>query len=86
MAAPHVAGVAGLVWAARLALTANQVCGALLRSAVDLPPAGRDDYYGYGRLNAEAAVRSVVPPPSGPPPGPHRVYLPLVMSPPFVCP
>jgi thermitase len=86
MAAPHVAGVAGLVWSARPALTASQVCGALLRTAVDLGTPGRDDIYGYGRLNAEAAVRSVVPPPPGPPPGPYRVYLPLVMSPPFVCP
>jgi subtilisin family serine protease len=86
MAAPHVAGVAGLVWSARPALTASQVCGALLRTAVDLGTPGRDDLYGYGRLNAEAAVRSVVPPPPGPPPGPYRVYLPLVMSPPFVCP
>jgi subtilisin family serine protease len=86
MAAPHVAGVAGLVWSARPALTASQVCGALLRTAVDLGTPGRDDIYGYGRLNAEAAVRSVVPPPPGPPPGPDRVYLPLVMSPPFVCP
>jgi subtilisin family serine protease len=86
MAAPHLAGVAGLVWSARPALTASQVCGALLRTAVDLGTSGRDDIYGYGRLNAEAAVRSVVPPPPGPPPGPYRVYLPLVMSPPFVCP
>ncbi|WP_322800281.1 S8 family peptidase [Thermoflexus sp.] len=86
MAAPHVAGVAGLVWSARPALTADQVCGILLRTAVDLGSPGRDDIYGYGRLNAEAAVRSVVPPPPGPPPGPYRVYLPLVMSPPFVCP
>ncbi|MDT7883385.1 MAG: S8 family peptidase [Thermoflexus sp.] len=86
MATPHVAGVAGLVWSARPALTASQVCGALLRTAVDLGTSGRDDIYGYGRLNAEAAVRSVVPPPPGPPPGPYRVYLPLVMSPPFVCP
>ncbi len=86
MATPHVAGVAGLVWSAGPALTASQVCGALLRTAVDLGTPGRDDIYGYGRLNAEAAVRSVVPPPPGPPPGPYRVYLPLVMSPPFVCP
>jgi len=86
MATPHVAGVAGLVWSARPALTADQVCGILLRTAVDLGSPGRDDIYGYGRLNAEAAVRSVVPPPPGPPPGPYRVYLPLVMSPPFVCP
>jgi subtilisin family serine protease len=86
MATPHVAGVAGLVWSARPALTASQVCGALLRTAMDLGTSGRDDIYGYGRLNAEAAVRGVVPPPPGPPPGPYRVYLPLVMSPPFVCP
>ncbi|WP_376788680.1 S8 family peptidase [Thermoflexus sp.] len=85
MATPHVAGVAGLVWSARPALTADQVCGILLRTAVDLGSPGRDDIYGYGRVNAEAAVRSLVPSP-GPPPGPYRVYLPLVLSGPFRCP
>ncbi|GBD09337.1 Thermophilic serine proteinase [Candidatus Thermoflexus japonica] len=79
MATPHVAGAAGLVWSVRPALTADQVCGILIRTALDLGTPGRDDYYGYGRVNAEAAVRSLLPP-SGPSPGPYRVYLPLVLS------
>ncbi len=55
-AAPHVAGVAALVWAANPALTAAQVRGILEQTAVDLGPVGRDDDYGYGRIDAGAAV------------------------------
>jgi serine protease len=32
---------------------------ALKRSATDLGPAGRDDQYGYGMINARAAVRGL---------------------------
>lgn len=83
MAAPHVAGVAGLVWSMRPAFTADQVCERLLRTAADLGPPGRDDVYGYGRVDAYAAVRPFGPPP----PGPYRAYLPLVLrGTPFQCP
>ncbi|MCS7252116.1 MAG: S8 family peptidase [Thermoflexus sp.] len=81
MAAPHVAGVAGLVWSRRPTLTPNEVCNLLLSTADDLGVAGRDDIYGYGRLDAFEAVWAAQPPASSPPslPGSYRLYLPLVV-------
>lgn len=81
MAAPHVAGVAGLVWSRQPTLTAQEVCSVLLSTALDLGAGGRDDSFGYGRVDAEQAVRAVSSggsPPS-PPPYPKRLYLPLVL-------
>ncbi|WP_322798287.1 S8 family serine peptidase [Thermoflexus sp.] len=81
MAAPHVAGVAGLVWSRRPTLTPDGVCDLLLSTADDLGVAGRDDFFGYGRLDAYEAVWAAQPPASSPPllPGSYRLYLPLVM-------
>lgn len=59
-AAPHVAGVAALVWAAAPALTAAQVRSILEQTAVDLGPPGRDNDYGYGRIDAGAAIDQVL--------------------------
>ncbi|WP_322797865.1 S8 family peptidase [Thermoflexus sp.] len=79
MAAPHVAGVAGLVWSRKLTLSPGEVCTLLLSTADDLGAPGRDDVYGYGRLDAFEAVWAAQPlaPPS--PPGSYRLYLPLVV-------
>jgi thermitase len=68
--APIAAGVAALVMAAKPALTATEVEQVLTSTAVDLGSAGRDPYYGHGRIDAGAAVRavtgssSVAPPPA----------------------
>lgn len=56
MASPLVAGLAALVWARDPALSNAQVADTIMSTAVDLGLAGRDDEYGYGRVNAEAAV------------------------------
>ena len=62
MAAPHVSGVAALIIAARHGdITPAEVKSALKSTAEDLGITGRDDYYGYGLVNAKAAVASVVP-------------------------
>jgi subtilisin family serine protease len=55
MAAPHVAGVAAKIWAARPACSNNQVRDALEATAKDLGDPGRDDMYGHGLIQAEAA-------------------------------
>ncbi|WP_426337960.1 S8 family serine peptidase [Pseudoduganella sp. S-14] len=55
-ASPVAAGVAALVMAANPSLTADQVKNILFTTAVDLGTAGRDIYFGYGRVNASAAV------------------------------
>ena len=55
MAAPHVSGVAALVWSHFPSISARQIQLVLESSATDLGSAGRDDYYGYGLVNAESA-------------------------------
>ncbi|MDP2661509.1 MAG: S8 family serine peptidase, partial [Dehalococcoidia bacterium] len=56
MASPHVAGVAALVWSVNPSLTPDQVESIMRQSAVDLGSAGRDDVFGYGRVDAYQAV------------------------------
>jgi subtilisin family serine protease len=57
MACPHVAGVAALVFAAdHYNITPQEVSNILFNSAQDLGSPGRDDIFGYGLVNAHAAV------------------------------
>ena len=56
MAAPHVAGVAALLYSQGIT-NAAAIEAALKRFVVDLGPAGRDDQYGYGLIDARAALR-----------------------------
>jgi hypothetical protein len=66
MAAPHVAGVAALVYdrlgGARSAANADAVIDALITSADDLYTPGYDPISGYGRVNALRAVQSIIVP------------------------
>lgn len=55
-AAPHVAGVAALVKQMFPYMTMDQVRQVLLGTAIDIGDAGVDEVYGYGLLNAYAAV------------------------------
>lgn len=59
MATPVVAGVAALVWSANPSLTNAQIEERLYETADDLGPAGKDIFYGYGRINASKAVKVV---------------------------
>jgi PKD repeat protein len=56
MATPHAAGVAALVWSHFPDASAATIRGALQATAVDLGAAGRDNSYGYGLVQAKAAV------------------------------
>ena len=56
MASPFVAGLASLVWSGNPALSADQVAQIIAGTATDLGPAGRDDEFGWGLINARAAV------------------------------
>ncbi len=55
MASPHVAAVAALVKSINPSLPAETIRTLLQQTAVDVGPAGRDNQFGYGLLNAWAA-------------------------------
>jgi subtilisin family serine protease len=55
-AAPHVAGLAALIWAQQPALSAEQVRATMQDSAIDLGPSGRDVEYGFGLVSVPAAL------------------------------
>jgi subtilisin family serine protease len=55
-AAPHVAGLAALVWAKYPSYTAAQVWSRITSTAVDLGAAGRDNIYGAGRIDVKQAL------------------------------
>lgn len=57
-AAPHVAGVAALVWSQYPTFSNENVREILKNTAVDLGSSGKDIEYGYGKVNASAAVTS----------------------------
>lgn len=59
--APHVSGVAALVLAAMAGVTNVQARAAMDSTATDLGAAGYDRFYGFGLVNAEAAVDAVLP-------------------------
>jgi subtilisin family serine protease len=56
-ATPNVAGVASLIWSANLDLTATDIREIITQTAFDLGAPGYDTEYGYGFINADAAVR-----------------------------
>jgi hypothetical protein len=57
---PIAAGVAALILSVEPALTSAEVQHFLERSAKDLGDPGRDDYYGWGRVDARAALDMVL--------------------------
>ncbi len=59
MATPHVSGVAALVWSHFPTLSNVDIRNTLAATAEDLGAAGRDDSYGYGLVQAKAAVDSL---------------------------
>ena len=56
MATPHVAGVAALVWSANPSWTNADIREALAVTAEDRGAAGRDTSYGWGIVQAKAAL------------------------------
>ena len=58
MACPHAAGVAALIWSQFRGMTRDQVRQHLRDSTDDLGDPGKDQNYGYGRINAWTAVHS----------------------------
>lgn len=56
MATPLAAGIAALVWSKHPEWNAKQVRAQLEKSSVDLGPAGKDNSFGFGRVDALAAL------------------------------
>ena len=61
-ASPYAAGLAALIWAAQPGLTPDEVQTIMEDTADDLGTAGWDQYYGHGRINAQAALQQSGPP------------------------
>jgi serine protease len=62
MAAPHVSGVAAMVFGKNPSLTPTQVESILENNATDLGPAGYDSTYGFGLVNAIRALNATPTP------------------------
>jgi hypothetical protein len=56
MATPHVSGVAALVWSHFPTASNEEIRDALASSALDVNGDGRDNYFGYGIVQAYAAL------------------------------
>ncbi len=56
MATPFVSGLAALIIASDRSLTNLEVAEKIITSCEDLGTIGKDDYYGYGRINASQAL------------------------------
>ncbi len=65
--APFVSGIAALIWSVNPGLTADQVKQIIEDTSDDLGDPGRDEHYGYGRVNALRAVQMA----QQGPPAPH---------------
>lgn len=60
MATPHVSSAAALAWSQTPSATNRQVRSALQSTALDLGTAGRDSSFGYGLVQAKAALDKIV--------------------------
>ncbi|MBX2965620.1 MAG: S8 family peptidase [Cyclobacteriaceae bacterium] len=60
-AAPQVSGVAALMLSINPNLTETQVRTILQQTATDMGASGFDNTFGFGRLNAHAAIQAVMP-------------------------
>lgn len=83
VASPVTASVIALMMASNPALGSGQIESLLYATADDLGAAGRDARYGYGLVNAAAAVNAAVaarPPPSDTQPPTATISAPLLAS------
>ena len=60
MASPHVAGLAALILSYDNTLSAQEVRTIIENYVVDLGPVGWDESFGFGRIDADAAISSLV--------------------------
>ncbi|SJZ75092.1 S8 family peptidase [Selenihalanaerobacter shriftii] len=65
MAAPHVAGLVGLIKSINPSLSNNQIQNILFKTATDLGKKGFDKFYGWGKINIFEALKLVLKYPDG---------------------
>ncbi len=65
-AAPHVAGLAALILSVNGSLTNDEVEQTIEDTAVDLGASGRDDTFGYGKIDVAAALAAAQSPTATP--------------------
>ena len=63
MSTPHVAGLAAIMWSVCPGMTNADLRSVMEDTAKDLGAPGWDQYYGYGRIDAEKAVEATDPAP-----------------------
>ncbi|MDR0853073.1 MAG: S8 family serine peptidase [Clostridiales Family XIII bacterium] len=56
MATPYISGIIALIWSSYPELSVEQIKDILYLTATDKGANGRDDYYGYGLVNAKNAM------------------------------
>jgi serine protease len=78
MAAPHVSGVAALIWSKYPGASNVQVRTALTNTAEDLGTAGRDASYGFGLVRAKSALDALAT--MGPPGGGADAVAPVISN------
>jgi subtilisin family serine protease len=59
MASPYVAGLAALIWSVDPSVSRDKVRSIIQLSTDDLGAAGKDDHFGYGRINAGKALLQI---------------------------
>jgi subtilisin family serine protease len=59
MATPHVTGAAALLWSTKPTCPAATILSVLSSTARDLGTPGRDDLYGDGFINVDAALKAL---------------------------
>lgn len=59
MASPNVAGLAGLIMSYNPSMTPAQIEQLMKDTASDLGTAGKDDFFGFGLVNAQAAINGL---------------------------
>lgn len=57
LSSSQVAGLVGLILSVNSSLANQQVVNVIISTADDLGPAGKDDEYGYGRINVAKALK-----------------------------
>ena len=60
MATPHVAGVVALLKSFKLNASPGEIRRAIEVTAIDLGSSGRDNYYGHGLIDVEAAMKASI--------------------------